>query len=319
MTPLLDDLRRLVRDRRLAHAHVIQGDPLLSGKLFAVDLLTLLFEETSTRSRGNERHRIETRAHPDILWVEPAGKLQQIKAELVEDALKRIQEKSYEGGWKAVVFLSAERLNPTSGNRLLKTLEEPPPNTLILLVTESPEKLLATLRSRCQLLIAPRVPEPPPFWEADLVEILRQGPPRNLQERLVRAAAFRDLIQAAAQQSAEMDPLEEEDGEEEEISSDGDAETLDKKTVEARENAARRKLTRKILAGVEAWYRDVLVVCLTGDTSNLRHPVAAGDIQRQAESLKPSDIFRLLENAADIARGLESNTPVQVVLESAVI
>lgn len=318
MSVLHEDLRRLARERRLAHAYVVQGDPLGSGKRFAVDFLTLLMEETSGRPRGNERHRVETRAHPDVLWVEPIGKLQQIKAESVDQALKRVNEKSYEGGWKAVVFLSAERMNPTSGNRLLKTLEEPPPNTLILLVTEAPEQLLTTLRSRCQLLVAPRVSEPPPFWEDGLVDILRQGPPRNLQERLVRAAAFRDLIQSAAKQSADQDPRDELP-EEEDFASVEDAEALDKKTTEARENAARRKLTRKIMGGVETWYRDVLVVCLTGDTANLRFPDAADDIRHQGQSLKPSDIFRLLENTADIAKGLESNTPVQVVLESVVI
>ena len=61
--------------------------------------------------------------------------------------LTGIAQKYYDGGWKACVILFADRLNPDAQNILLKTLEEPPPNTILLLVTASPATLLATVRS----------------------------------------------------------------------------------------------------------------------------------------------------------------------------
>ena len=58
--------------------------------------------------------------------------------------------KSYEGGWKMMVIWMAEKMNPSAANELLKTLEEPTPGTLLLLVAESDERLLPTIRSRVQ-------------------------------------------------------------------------------------------------------------------------------------------------------------------------
>ena len=58
--------------------------------------------------------------------------------------------KSYEGGWKMMVIWMAEKMNSAAANELLKTLEEPTPNTILLLVSESDERLLPTIRSRVQ-------------------------------------------------------------------------------------------------------------------------------------------------------------------------
>jgi DNA polymerase-3 subunit delta' len=58
--------------------------------------------------------------------------------------------KSYEGGWKMMVIWMAEKMNIAAANELLKTLEEPTPGTLLLLVAESDERLLSTIRSRVQ-------------------------------------------------------------------------------------------------------------------------------------------------------------------------
>lgn len=68
-------------------------------------------------------------------------------AEQVEQSLSL---KSYEGGWKMVVVWMAEKMNPECANKLLKTLEEPLPGTVILLVAESDERMLQTIRSRVQ-------------------------------------------------------------------------------------------------------------------------------------------------------------------------
>ncbi len=308
---LLDQISVLIDEKRLAHGYVIQGDPLTDGKQFAVEILCRLFEQTASKN-ASERHRIETRIHPDVFWVEPASKLRQILNKNVEAAMKRISEKSFEGGWKAVVFLGAERMNDSASNRLLKTLEEPPENTFLLLVTDAPEQLMSTIRSRCQSLIAPRVPAPPPPWADALLEILREGPPRSLLDRLLRAARFRSFMEEAAKAQIEA---EDEDGGEE-VPEEADVEEA---VQNARETAVRRLIQRQVMEAVEAWYRDVLIVKLTGSTEGLRYPMAAEDVKRQAEPLQTGDIYKLLENTRSIAGRLESNTPLQVVMESAVI
>ena len=309
---LLDQISVLIDEKRLAHGYVIQGDPLTDGRQFAVEILCRLFEQTSSKN-VSERHRIETRIHPDVFWVEPASKLRKIVKRDMDAAMKRISEKSFEGGWKAVVFLSAERVNPESGNQLLKTLEEPPPDTLLLLVTDAPEQLMKTLRSRCQLLRAPRNPGPTPSWGEALLEILREGPPRSLLDRLLRAARFRAFMEDAARAQIEAED-EESHGEDEPEEAD-----VEEAVQHAREVAMRRLIQRQVMEAVEAWYRDLLIVKLTGETAGLRYPMAAEDLKRQAEPLQTGDIYKLLENTRSIAGRLESNTPLQVVMESAVI
>lgn len=310
---LLDQISVLIAEERLAHGYVIQGDPLTDGKQFAVEMLVRLFEGTSGRGTP-ERHRIETRIHPDVFWVEPASKLRKIVKRDMDAAMKRISEKSFEGGWKAVVFLGAERMNAESGNQLLKTLEEPPGRTLLLLVSEVPEQLMVTIRSRCQLLIAPRVAGPAPVWLEDLLGILREGPPRSLLDRLVRAAQFRSFMEEVAKAQVEA----------EDAGMEGDAEGAEEEEVEeavrnAREVAVRRLIQRQVMEAVEGWYRDVLVIKLTGKAEGLRYPGEAAVLREQAEPLKTGDVYKLLENVRSVAGRLESNTPLQVVMESAVI
>jgi len=300
----LDDMLRLLREGRLGHAYILAGDPLEEGKRFAEEVSIQVLGSTSELPEAQIRHRVVDRLHPDVHWVEPRGKLRQIKVEDVERALKRIYEKSFEGGWKLVAFLGAERLNPESGNKLLKSLEEPPEKTLILLVTGSPERLLPTLRSRCQVLTLPREERAEPVWLPALLGMLALGPPRNLCARLDRAAAFRDFFDVAATQVLE------------EMEDDG--EHLDEDVEAARLSSVRRQLHRQVLEAVEAWYRDVLVCRTGGGDTQLRYAEHADILQEQAASLPIPSIRRLQDNLRRASRELEGNLPIQVVIEGAV-
>jgi DNA polymerase-3 subunit delta' len=77
--------------------------------------------------------------------------------------VKSLSLKSFEGGPKVMIVWCADKLNTAASNKLLKLIEEPPNNTYFLLITESPEDILQTIRSRCQRL------DFPPLGETDLV------------------------------------------------------------------------------------------------------------------------------------------------------
>ena len=66
------------------------------------------------------------------------------------DVVKKLQLKSYEGGYKVMIIWMAEKMNIAAANKLLKLIEEPPQKTVFLLITENEEQIINTIRSRCQ-------------------------------------------------------------------------------------------------------------------------------------------------------------------------
>lgn len=78
-----------------------------------------------------------------------------IREKDADNVVRTLSLKSYEGGFKTVVLWMAERMNASAANKLLKTLEEPSPNTLLLLVAESRDRILPTILSRVQQVVVP--------------------------------------------------------------------------------------------------------------------------------------------------------------------
>jgi DNA polymerase-3 subunit delta' len=102
--------------------------------------------------------RMSNQAHPDLLVLrrvinEKTGKLfQDIRVEDIRDAVPFFGSTAGEGGWRIAILDSVEELNRSGENSLLKVLEEPPPRSLLLLVSNAPGRVLPTIRSRCRLL-----------------------------------------------------------------------------------------------------------------------------------------------------------------------
>ena len=86
---------------------------------------------------------------PDLLEV-TLEDAKQIRIEQIRELIHWATQTSQQGGYKVCIINPADKLNVQSANALLKVLEEPPPKTLICLVSDQPTRLLPTLRSRCQ-------------------------------------------------------------------------------------------------------------------------------------------------------------------------
>lgn len=87
-----------------------------------------------------------------IKRIDPKERNPVLGTEHSQEILRKLSLKSYEGGYKVMIIWMAEAMNATCSNKILKILEEPPANTLFLLVTESAEELLITIRSRTQIV-----------------------------------------------------------------------------------------------------------------------------------------------------------------------
>lgn len=189
---LVDEaLRYLIRAKdggRLPHSYLIAG-PDGSGKRA---LARKFFADL------NQTAAVET--HPDYHLVEPESKSRRILVEQIRQLEESLRMKSSEGGWKFGVVVDADRMMPQASNAFLKTLEEPPVKSILLLLTAVPEALLETVQSRCIRiwLRMPAVPALDPAGDAFLTAVARvcRERPNTIAGALTLARAFQDQLQS---------------------------------------------------------------------------------------------------------------------------
>lgn len=147
-------LRRALSGTRLPHALLFVGPPGV-GKATCAGVVAQALncpEQGPGDACGQcvSCRKVERGLHPDVLWMTPAPRTVGIKA--VRRAVAATGYRPYEGSHRVVVVDEAHTLTMEAQNAFLKTLEEPPPSSSIVLVTPAPGSLLATVRSRCPSL-----------------------------------------------------------------------------------------------------------------------------------------------------------------------
>jgi len=156
-------LRSRAEQHRLPHALLLTG-PVGVGKrdfadAFARSLLCKHpVDEGVACGNCASCQLMRAGTHPDCLSITFLEDKAQIGIDQIRALSRALGMKSHAGGYKVAVLMPAEQMTVEAANSLLKTLEEPTANTLLMLVTEQPARLAATVRSRCQLL---RFPAPP--------------------------------------------------------------------------------------------------------------------------------------------------------------
>ncbi len=123
---------------RLAHAYLITGPDGSGARELAARLAGLII--------GVEANPLK---HPDVHTAEPESKSRRIVIEQIRSMEHQLQMRSLRGGRKAGIIFDADRLQDQAANAFLKTLEEPPKNTHLILVSSLPDQLLETILSRC--------------------------------------------------------------------------------------------------------------------------------------------------------------------------
>ena len=137
----LNLLRRAHEQNRLAHAYLISG-PAGSGKrLLAADLASLV--------NGTKASDVFSAKAREIFVAQPESKSRRIVIEQIRDLEHRLQMRATDGRHKVAIISEADRLQPQAANAFLKTLEEPPKDSLLLLLSALPEALPDTILSRC--------------------------------------------------------------------------------------------------------------------------------------------------------------------------
>ena len=186
-----DGLLRAIDRGRLPHALLFHGPPGVGKRAVAQALARALLCSGDGPDACDECgpcRRTKGGTHPDLIVVEPDGQF--VKVEATRAVVRTARLRPFEGRAKVCVFPHAEAFNDESANTLLKTLEEPPPSTYLILVTSNRDAVLAlTLRSRCQAL------EFAPLRRSDLERHLteRDGLDSATARRVARHARLGDV------------------------------------------------------------------------------------------------------------------------------
>ncbi|QSX32174.1 DNA polymerase III subunit delta' [Shewanella avicenniae] len=147
----LQQLQQQQQQQRLAHALLLPLAVADGGLLLAHEIVANCLCDNHTNPACGQCRACRLLAagnHPDVYWLKAEGN--QIKVEQVRELCQSLAATAQQGGYRIAVIQQSERMNQAAANALLKTLEEPGRNTLLLLQTDIAGGLLPTITSRCQ-------------------------------------------------------------------------------------------------------------------------------------------------------------------------
>jgi len=138
---------------RMPHALLIHEAPGSGGDWLAQWAARLVLCQSATGAPCGacpSCHRVASAQHPDLTVLQPIEDSRQIRIEQVRELSQELSLTAHQGAYKVAIITPADTLNRFAANALLKTLEEPAPRTLLVLVVTQPSRLPATILSRCQ-------------------------------------------------------------------------------------------------------------------------------------------------------------------------
>lgn len=141
-------LQKSLEDGRFPHALLLIGQEGMGKLDFAQNIAYHLLMQDSPESGS----LLTVGNHPDYFHIQPLEGKKIIGVDQIRHLQKKLQQKSHVSQYQVAIIAPADAMNIASSNALLKTLEEPGQNTIIILVSSHPQQLPATIRSRCQVL-----------------------------------------------------------------------------------------------------------------------------------------------------------------------
>lgn len=295
----IEILKRAIANNALAHAYLFSGQAGIGKKKTALALAAAVNCLNAWPEGGCGEcpscRKVDKLGHPDVHVLVPDG--DEIKIDQIRQVQADFALKPFEGTKKVLIIDNAESMNAAASNAFLKTLEEPPGDALIVLITAMPRSLLSTIRSRCQEItfqplarntLARALVQRRGLSEEDawFIAALAQGSMgRGLEMDIDQEKAARDELAKLWSGLAQMGP--------------GEALALAETLAKDRE-----RLERLIETGVEG-LRDALVYRETGEERLLVHAQAQQLYRQMADRyslpglLADMELFRASRDLLD--------------------
>ncbi len=347
-------LRKALETGRIASAYLFHGPDGVGKSLAASQFAKALVCEkrkTDACDVCSACRRVDSGSHPDVHWYRPVGKMRLVKIGDMRELIAQTGLKPFESAWKVFVIVDADRMYDEAQNAVLKTLEEPPGQTVLILISSNPAALLPTIISRCQAVsflpisrdeLRAAISEK---WgvsdeEAQLVASLAcgsMGAAKRLLDRdnlsrrkillnLLSAGSkvgFRQVIDAVKAVDDELREMTEglRRKEEKRIKTMGNALTTDERDawMEQR-NAAIASLVQEevedILNLLAFWYRDLLLIKKGVSPDLLTNSDMVEALRDTAAQTTPDEILSRLRALDKARHAVALNVPLTVCLES---
>lgn len=305
-------LQRSHAEDRLAHAYLISGPEGAGKERLALGLIEL--------TNGIRAEGIESIRDASVQLIRPESRSRRIKIDQIRALERQLHLSGVPNQTKIGVIQDADRLQKESENAFLKTLEEPPPKTLLLLLTAQPEQLLDTIRSRCiaVTLYAPGQHQPT-FSENFQAFVQAAGgalsePKRSLSRALVLAGTFARILRSEKDQIGKENDaaLKEEIGR---YGDTTDGDWLKRREVFYKDRTESEYVRRRttMLEGLLAFLGDAVRLQVGyerldfGSNERLSRAVAA--------SLSPADLNQRLSALEDLRVHLETTAQDALAIE----
>jgi len=294
----------------LPHAYLFEGSDGIGKRRTALEFAKALNCERSGQNGFNDAcdecpacRRVNSSNHPDVVQVAASGVF--IKIEQIREVQAAIFLKPFMGRKKVYLIDEADRMNQEAANCFLKTLEEPPENSLLILITSRSFALLPTIVSRCQRLRFQ------PLTSVEVEQYLTSK--RGLAGEDARMMAVISLGRLGIALETSVDEVREELAEVALLLSP----TVLQQPVKIAEGASRWstdiETTRKALLWISLWLRDRILFQVSPDRGRLLYPPLLGKAPTAPMNLDHAlDCFRFI---GEINRALNRNINRQLALE----
>jgi len=307
-------LQRAIAQDKVVHSYLFLGNEGIGKSLVALQFAKALNclegeNQPDACDRCLSCKKINHHLHPDVSLIEPEG--QTLKVDQVREMQRALAYRPYEGRRRVFILTAADRMAPNMSNTLLKTLEEPPLHTMIILLANSPKWVLPTILSRCQSIRFNPLPSHlVSDWlakekgleekEAHLLASLSEGSPGKALEIKEEIAGIPRKELLMGWMGLKSLSIEEQEGWVESLPS-------------------QRENLHLILEMAKTLLRDLIVVKTLKDGSRLIHSDLTEEMEQIAGEWDLSSLLRRMEILHQTSQAIKGNANTRLSLEAMMI